>query len=128
MKMISHRHLKIARELKKQIASIIQYELKDPRFIDIIISISSVSISCDSSYAKIYINTFSIRSNNIDNKLVIYLLQRSSKMIRCLLARKMYLRTIPFLRFIYDDSFAKGRRITNLISRVLKKKYRNINT
>ncbi|CAL4324040.1 30S ribosome-binding factor [Buchnera aphidicola (Protaphis terricola)] len=119
MEKLFSRSSRIARELKKNIAIIIQYFLKDPRF-KIIITVSDVILSKDLSYAQVFISFLEIKHNLSIKKLLI-LLNKSSGYIRKLLCKKMKLRIIPNIVFYYDDSFNKGNKISLLLNKIITK-------
>ncbi|QFQ32546.1 30S ribosome-binding factor RbfA [Buchnera aphidicola (Aphis fabae)] len=113
------RSSKIAQELQKNIAIIIQCLLKDPRF-RIIITISEVIVSKDLSYAQVFISFLEI-NNNVSIEKLLTLLNKASGYIRKLLCKKLKLRIIPNIVFYYDDSFIKGNRISLLLNKLTKK-------
>jgi ribosome-binding factor A len=112
------RSFKIAQELQKNIAIIIQYSLKDPR-IKTIITISEVRLSKDLSYAKVFIS-FLEKNANLTVKKVLILLNNASGYIRKLLCKKMNLRITPNIVFYHDDSFYKGNKISLLLNQLRK--------
>ncbi|WP_343192006.1 30S ribosome-binding factor RbfA [Buchnera aphidicola (Formosaphis micheliae)] len=112
-----HRSYKIEQELKKQLATIIQYQLRDPR-LNIIITISDVKITRDFSCAKIFFTTLNNKVENIQT--IISILKNASGFIRILLSKNIKLRIVPKLYFMYDDSFVYGMKITNLINNITK--------
>ncbi|XBC38009.1 MAG: 30S ribosome-binding factor RbfA [Buchnera aphidicola (Floraphis choui)] len=116
----SNRFFRVSKELQKAISWIICHSLKDPR-LKVLITVLEVETSRDFSYSKIYISSFD-KTKTLFPKDVILILQKSSRYIRYLLAKKICLRIIPTLHFIYDDSFIKGMKISSLIDRSLKKK------
>lgn len=114
------RSSKIAQELQKNIAIIIQYFLKDPRF-PIIITISEVVVSKDLSYAQVFVS-FLETNNHFSVKKLVSLLNRASGYIRKLLCKKLKLRIIPNIVFYHDNSFMKGNKITLLLNELKEKK------
>lgn len=55
MEKLFNRSVRISQELQKNIASIIQYSLKDPR-INTIITVSEVQVSKDLSHAQVFVS------------------------------------------------------------------------
>ena len=84
------RSSKVAQELQKNIAIIIQCFLKDPRF-KIIITISEVIVSKDLSYAQVFVS-FLETKNSLSVKRLLSLLNKASGYIRKLLSKKLKLR------------------------------------
>lgn len=108
---------RLEQNLYKEIAIIVQKFLCDPR-ISFVFTISEVKLSSDLSYAKIFVTSLEYK-NKKKNDLLIYVLQNASGFIRYHLGKKIYLRIIPKLYFIYDYSFITGISI----SKILKKNY-----
>lgn len=112
------RSSRIAQELQKKIAIIIQYSLRDPR-VKSIITVSQVRLSRDLSYAQVFIS-FLETENNLTAQKILILLNKASGYIRKLLCKKINLRTVPNISFVYDDSFFKGNQISILLNTLKK--------
>ncbi|GLR11119.1 ribosome-binding factor A [Mixta theicola] len=110
---------RVAQELQKEIAMIIQREIKDPR-VGMMVTVSGVEVSRDLAYAKVFV-TF-LNDDNADSiKGGIKALQDASGYIRSLLGKAMRLRIVPELTFFYDNSLVEGMRMSNLVTNVVKK-------
>ena len=114
-----HRFQRISQELQKKIAIIIQFKIKDPR-LKIMITISSVEVSKDLSYAKIFITIIDDKNLEI-RKNILKILKEASGYIRIQLSKTMRLRIVPKIFFFYDKSLTEGLRITNLVNKAIKK-------
>ncbi len=79
-------------------------------------TITEVSVSPDFSHAKIFVSV--LDENNA--KKVIEALNEESKNLRFLLAKRIVLRVIPDLKFVYDDTALHGQHISSLIDKALK--------
>ncbi|WP_294911537.1 30S ribosome-binding factor RbfA [Tatumella sp. UBA2305] len=112
------RSQRVAQELQKEIALIIQREIKDPR-VGLMVTVSSVEVSRDLAYAKVFV-TFLNDKDEDAVKGGIKALQDASGFIRTLLGKAMRLRIVPELTFFYDNSLVEGMRMSNLVSRVVK--------
>ncbi|ACL30732.1 30S ribosome-binding factor RbfA [Buchnera aphidicola] len=119
MEKLFNRSDRIAQELQKKIAAIIQHSLKDPR-IKTIITVSEVQVSKDLSYAQIFVS-FLESDNNEKVKKKITILNRASSYIRKLLCKRMKLRIVPNIIFHHDDSFLKGNKISCILENLTKK-------
>ena len=98
--------------LHKEISNIIMSEIKDEdlRFV----TITKVDLSSDLSNAKVYFTTL-----NEDKNQVIKDLNRAKKFIRSnLMKRKIEMRVIPELNFVYDESIDYGNKIENIIEKI----------
>lgn len=102
--------------LHREISNILMTEVKDDnlRFI----TITKVDLSSDLSYLKIYYTCL-----NEDKKQDIIKSLKSAKgYIRSvLMKRKIEMRTIPELNFVYDESIEYGNKIESLIERIHNK-------
>ena len=108
---------RVAQELKKEVAVILQREVKDPRIG--MVTVSDVEVSRDLAYAKIFVNLlFDTDQEAIDQGMKG--LEKASPYIRSLVGKAMRLRIVPELRFIYDESLVEGMRMSNLVSNVIR--------
>ncbi|MDG2915110.1 30S ribosome-binding factor RbfA [Bisgaard Taxon 10/6] len=108
---------RVAQELQKEVAIILQREVKDPRIG--MVTVSDVEVSRDLAYAKIFV-TFLFDSDPEAIKQGMKGLEKASPYIRSLLGKAMRLRIVPELRFVYDESLVEGMRMSNLVSSVIK--------
>ncbi|MEN2838188.1 Ribosome-binding factor A [Mannheimia haemolytica] len=108
---------RVAQELQKEVAVILQREVKDPRIG--MVTVSDMEVSRDLAYAKIFV-TFLFDNDAEAIKQGMQGLEKASPYIRTLLGKAMRLRIVPELRFIYDESLVEGMRMSNLVSSVIK--------
>ncbi|AJC65144.1 MULTISPECIES: 30S ribosome-binding factor RbfA [Dickeya] len=109
---------RVAQEMQKEIAIIIQREVKDPRVG--MATVSGVEVSRDLAYAKVFV-TFLNDNEPEQVKAGVKALQDASGFIRMLLGKAMRLRVVPELTFSYDNSLVEGMRMSNLVTRVVKR-------
>ncbi|EQA12611.1 30S ribosome-binding factor RbfA [Glaesserella parasuis] len=109
---------RVAQELQKEIAIILQRELKDPRIG--MVTVSDVEISRDLAYAKVFV-TFLFDSDESAVERGLEGLNKASGYIRTLVGKAMRLRIVPELRFVYDQSLVEGMRMSNLVTNVIRK-------
>ncbi|AKH90158.1 30S ribosome-binding factor RbfA [Edwardsiella tarda] len=108
---------RVAQEMQKEIAIILQREVKDPRVG--MATVSGVEVSRDLAYAKVFV-TFLNDGEPEAVKAGLKALQDASGFIRMLLGKAMRLRVVPELTFSYDSSLVEGMRMSNLVSNVVK--------
>lgn len=108
---------RVSQEMQKEIAIILQREIKDPRLI--MTTVSDVEVSRDLAYAKVYV-TFLNDENENAVKEGLKVLQEATGFIRMLLGKAMRLRIVPELTFFYDRSLVDGMRMSNLVNDVIK--------
>ena len=109
---------RVAQELQKEIAIILQREIKDPR-LGMMVTVSGVEVSRDLAYAKVFVTFL----NDQDEEAVkngLKALKEASGYIRILLGKAMRLRILPELTFFYDNSLIEGMRMSNLVSNVIR--------
>ncbi|WP_088917653.1 30S ribosome-binding factor RbfA [Granulosicoccus antarcticus] len=104
----SHR---VADFIQREIAGLIRTEVKDPR-VSPMLTIASVEVSRDLSVAKIYFSLFDPE----ERKETQDALERASGFLRRKLARQMNTRSVPILRFYYDDSAERGAHMSAIIA------------
>jgi ribosome-binding factor A len=109
---------RVAQEMQKEIALILQREIKDPR-VGMMTTVSGVEMSRDLAYAKVFV-TFLNDQDEAAVKNGIKALQEASGFIRSLLGKAMRLRIVPELTFFYDNSLVEGMRMSNLVTSVVK--------
>ena len=109
---------RVSQELQKELAMIIQREIKDPR-VGMMVTVSGVEVSRDLAYAKVFV-TFLNDKDEDAVKSGIRALQDASGFIRSLLGKAMRLRIVPELTFFYDNSLVEGMRMSNLVTSVVK--------
>ncbi len=111
----NNRMERIDEEFKKEISSIISYELKNPNVTGII-SVTKVKVTTDLKYAKVSVSI--LNSKNIKETLAG--LKKSSGFIRSELAKRVNLRNTPEIIFELDDSMEYGARIDNILKDIMK--------
>lgn len=108
---------RVAQTLQKEIAIILQREVKDPRIG--MVTVSDVEVSRDLAYAKVFV-TFLFAEDQGQVEDALRGLEKASPYIRTLLGKAMRLRIIPELRFIYDQTLVEGMRMANLVTQVVR--------
>ncbi len=111
---MSLRNERIRKTLMKEIADIIQKQLKDSR-IHGVISVTDIEISHDNTYAKVY---YSVFASEEDKKSTIQAITDNTPKIRYEVGKRVHLRLTPELKFIPDDSLERGANVTQLINKI----------
>ena len=101
---------RVGEQMQREVARLIQHEIRDPRLG--MVTVSGVEVSRDLSVAKVYVSTL---GGAADAEQTLAVLQRAAGFLRGELGRCMKLRTVPELRFRYDDSIERGNRVSRLI-------------
>lgn len=133
MSEMTARAQRIADQIQREIAVLIQLEVSDPRVG--MVSVTGVDVSNDLAYAKIYItvlnslagdeqiNADTLSEPGVLDQLEIEenlkALKKASGFLRTLLAKRLRLRVVPKLQFDYDSSIEQGQRLSDLIDDAL---------
>jgi ribosome-binding factor A len=107
---------RVAQQIQKELARIIQQEVKDPRIG--MATISGVDITRDLAYAKVFVTFLTIGEQTNEESLKG--LNAASGYIRRLLGKAMRLRIVPELRFCFDETLTEGLRISEMVSSAVK--------
>ena len=101
---------RVGEQIQREIAEMLHSESRDPRFK--LLTISAVEVANDLAYAKVF---FTLLDDSLDIDNVQQALIKASGFMRKQLAKRMSLRIVPNLRFVYDKSIAYGASLSNLI-------------
>jgi ribosome-binding factor A len=134
---------RVADQLQRELAVLIQQELKDPRLG--MVSVTGVTVSRDLGYADVYVTALdhavtgreyrpaaaepeeepqkeladadeSLEAEGAEqHRQAMKILNGAAGFLRSLLGKRLSLRTVPRLRFHYDESIARGRYLSSLI-------------
>ena len=100
--------------LQRELASLIQREIRDPRVG--MVSITGVDVSRDLGHAKVYYTVLSADdSDDIEESTAV--LNKAAGFLRSQLSRDSSMRSVPQLRFYFDTSVGRGRYLEDLISK-----------
>lgn len=103
--------------LHREISNILMSEIKDKDLN--FVTITKVDLSSDLSYAKVYFTTLDESKKDI----VLKDINNARKFIRSILMkRKIEMRIIPELSFVYDDSIEYGNKIESIIEKMHEEK------
>jgi len=104
------RTLRVADQIQREIADLLQHEIKDPRAKNI--TITAVEVTRDYSHAKVF---YSILGGPEEIFLAQNGLENAKGFLRSQLSSRMQLRITPELNFVYDESVERGVRLSKLI-------------
>lgn len=105
---------RVADYLQRELAKLIQHEVRDPRVG--MVSITGVDVSRDLGHARVYCTVMGSDSGD-DAQESIEALNKAAGYLRSLLSRDSTMRTVPQLRFYFDASVGRGRDLEKLIRR-----------
>lgn len=103
------RKRRVADLIKQEIAKLLIKEVRDPRFA--FVTVTEVEVSKDYSHAKIFVTVL----DEFKIEETIKALNKASGFFRYQLAHLVNMRTTPKLYFVYDESVARGQRVSKLL-------------
>lgn len=104
------RNQRLGAQVLRTLSELLRFETKDPRLATV--SLTMVDLSRDLGVAKVY---YSLLNPDDDPKPVQEALERASGFLRGKLGRTLEIRHVPELRFVHDDSIARGAALGRLI-------------
>ena len=111
---------RIASVIRKEVAKIIQNNINDQRIKDVIIT--DVEMSKDLKNARIFFIIFNNKEKrNEEIKLITKTINASKLFFKKQLSKNSNLRSVPNLRFIYDETESKANELEQLINKNLYK-------
>lgn len=105
------RSSRVAEQMRRELADLLQLEVKDPRIG--MVTVTEVEVTGDMAHAKIF---YSAKAGTPELQAG---LEKSSGFLRSQLAKRMLLRIVPQLHFVYDQSADYGMKMTKLIDEAL---------
>lgn len=105
------RSRRVAEQIQRELAELIQLEVKDPRVG--MITLTGVEVTSDYSHAKVF---FSLLGDQARLQQALVGLNSAAGYLRSQVAHRMKLRVMPALHFVHDLSIEEGMRIDKLIS------------
>jgi len=108
-----NRSERVAGQIRRDLAQLIQREIKDP---DVgFVSLSDVEVTRDLAHAKVFITVFDPEKAATS----LQALRRAATFLRRRLGKELRLRHVPELHFLHDDSVEQGSHIDKLIEQAL---------
>ena len=104
------RNQRLRSQMLRTLNELIRFETKDPALVGV--SLTAIELSRDLSVAKVY---FSQMNPDDDPGDALAGLARASGFLRSRLGASINVRRVPELRFLHDDSIARGASISELI-------------
>lgn len=105
---------RVAEQVQREMAQLVQQEIKDPRLG--LVTISAVKLSKDMSHANVF---FTVLDDNHPIEETLKVLEGAAGFLRHELAKRMQLRIVPHIHFKYDESISYGNELSALINKAL---------
>ncbi|HLF98359.1 MAG TPA: 30S ribosome-binding factor RbfA [Methylococcaceae bacterium] len=104
---------RVAAQLQRELADLLRNELKDPRIGWV--TVHAVEVSRDLAVAKVFLGFLEEGDATRES---LAALKHSAPFLRRELGRRMKMRVVPELRFVRDESFERGMRISQLLHEI----------
>ncbi|WP_415890108.1 30S ribosome-binding factor RbfA [Neptuniibacter sp. SY11_33] len=116
---------RIADQLQRELAQLIQFEIKDPRLG--MVTVSHVKVSKDLGFADVYITVLPLNGKDEAEAIIdsLKVLNNAAGFLRGELCRNVKLRVMPQLRFHFDETIERGRHLHHLIEAAIRKENQN---
>ena len=96
----------------EHISRILKTEIKDERIN--FVTVTAVKITNDLSFAKVYVTVL----NDKERDIILKQLNKASNFIERELSRRIDIRKMPDITFVYDESLEYAANIENIIERI----------
>ena len=106
---------RLAELLLEDVAELLNREVNDPRIVPV--TLTGVNVSRDLKHARIY---FSLLDASRNRDEVLGGLRSATGFIRARIAKRLNVRFVPTIEFLYDEASANAERIENLLREVKK--------
>lgn len=117
MKRDFNRTDRVADQIQRELANLIQFEVKDPRVG--MVTITAVEVSKEFENARIFFTVLGDEKTQVSTAEG---LNRAAGFLRREIARRLKLRTTPELHFRYDKSIDHAAKMSELISTAVGEK------
>ncbi|CAI8153872.1 30S ribosome-binding factor RbfA [Pseudidiomarina mangrovi] len=107
---------RVGEQYQREIAMIIQREIKDPRLS--MATVSAIEVSRDLAYAKVFVTFFEEDPDKL--KMSLKILNDAAGFIRSLMGKRVRARIMPELRFMHDPSLNEGIRMSRLVDEAIR--------
>jgi len=105
---------RVSEQIQREMAQLVQQEIKDPRLG--LVTISAVKLSRDMSHANIFFTVLN-EEQSVEDTLKV--LEGAAGFLRHELAKRMQLRIVPHIHFKYDESISYGNELSSLINKAM---------
>ena len=107
---------RVADFLRKELATLLQFEMRDPRLG--MINLNDVEVSRDLAHAKVFV-TFMNAETKEEAQEALEVLNHAAGFLRSRVSESARMRSVPRLHFYFDESVKRGRELSALIDQAL---------
>ncbi|XHU95259.1 MAG: 30S ribosome-binding factor RbfA [cyanobacterium endosymbiont of Rhopalodia gibba] len=111
----SRRVSRVSSLIKREVSQMLLHDIKDDRVGTGIVSVTSVDVSGDLQYAKIFVSIYGSQEAQLETMAG---LQSSAGFVRRELGQRMRLRRTPEVVFLQDLSLERGDKMVHLLNQI----------
>lgn len=108
---------RLADEIQRILAHLLQFEVRDPRIG--MVNINDVEVSRDLANARVFVTFVDTREHD-DCVSGVEALNKASGFLRSMLAKELDIRITPRLMFKYDQTSVRGQELSQLIDKAVR--------
>jgi len=109
------RSSRVAEQIRRELAELIQLELKDPRVS--LVTLTDVEVTPDYAHAKVFYTTLAGAEHQAE---IAKGLSAASHFLRRQLGKRIHLHHLPELHFVFDSSVERGTYLSHLIDQAVQ--------
>ena len=106
---------RVGEQMQRELAVLIREAVKDPRVG--MVTVSAVEVTRDLAHAKVFVTVLGDAEAKAASMAA---LNSAAGFLRHELGQRMLTRTVPQLRFVYDESIERGSQLSALIDKAVK--------
>ena len=106
---------RVAEQIRRELADLIQMELKDPRVS--LVTLTDVEITADYTHAKVFYTSLAGAEHQAE---IAKGLTAASRFLRRELGKRISIHHLPELHFVYDSSVERGTYLSHLIDQAVQ--------
>jgi len=106
---------RIRKAVIREFSDILTHEVKDPKLVNQLISVTDVDVSGDLRHAKVFV---SIMGDETLQAEIMEVLQENTPKIRSAIGQRIRLRYTPEIDIRLDNSLERGARVTQLLNQI----------
>ncbi len=108
---------RLADQIKKEVAEILQFVIKDPRLG--FVTVTDVELSKDLKYARVFFSSMGSQEERAKSAKV---LERTKGVVQAELGKRIHARKTPIITYKIDKSLERGQRINELLEQIKNEK------
>ena len=113
--MAGMRRERLQEALRAELSEVIRREMRDPRFLEGLLTITDVEVSADYKHAVVYV---SVLGANDARDHILAALKGASGVLRGALGKRKAFISVPELEFRYDDSVERGGHVFEVLEHI----------